>query len=816
INPFGRVGSTAIFVPGYDVDACGGTDQGVILANWQNGAKISSNSWGATTPPTTYEESDQAYDAGVRDADPGTSGNQQMIYVFAAANDGPDPATVSSPGAGKNVITVGASENKRPDWTDGCSTPGTGADNPNDVIDFSSRGPAPGQRAKPEVIGPGTHIQSGASNYSSYDGSGVCDKYHPTGQTIFAASSGTSHSTPATAGIASLAYWWIQQGGAGAAAGVLDEIGGNRPPSPALMKAWLISHPSYLTGVDANDNLPSNNQGYGMPNMSDMFGSTPKVLLDQSEVFDNSGETRSYTWGVVDAGKPVRLAMTYTDAPGALGTSPQVNNLDLKVEIDGQTYLGNHFSHQYSTTGGAADTKNNYEAVFLPAGTIGDVTITVTATNIAGDGVPGAGDATDQDFALVCSNCSQSTTFTLATASHAAEMCVGTDFTSTINVGSIQSFVDPVTLALTGAPAGATSGVTPTSIVPGNSATVSVTDSASVVAGDYAMTLTGTSGSIVKTLDFDLTYATFAPAIPTLGTPADGAGNVSQTPTLTWEPSAQASSYRVEVATDEAFATIIATATVTDTAWTVATSLNSNTQYYWRVTAINACGESLAASADRIFGDGFDDTALPPIEFSSAFVTLALPGDCSIGTTQQVIWSDDIETGAAGWTHSGTADTWVVGSTAHGGTHAWQANNAASVTDQRLVTPSVVLPTDLSALSLAFWNQQSIESSTTGCWDGAIIEISTNAGSTWTQIGGSALLTDPYNGLVSSSFANPLGGSQAWCGNPQTYLNSVVDLTAYAGQTVQFGFRLANDSSVGRPNPGWAIDDVKVAGCATN
>ena len=181
-----------------------------------------------------------------------------------------------------------------------------------------------------------------------------------------------------------------------------------------------------------------------------------------------------------------------------------------------------------------------------------------------------------------------------------------------------------------------------------------------------------------------------------------------------------------------------------------------------------------------------------------------------------MIWSDDIETGAVGWTHSGTADTWVVGSTAHGGTHAWQANNAASVTDQRLVTPSVVLPTNLSALNLAFWNQQSIESSSSGCWDGAIIEVSTNAGTTWTQIGGSALLTDPYNGLVSTSFSNPLGGSQAWCGNPQAYLNSVVDLTAYAGQTVQFRFRLANDSSLGQPNPGWAIDDVKVAGCATN
>ncbi len=345
INPFGRVGSTAIFVPGYDISHCGNTDLGVIKANWQSGGRISSNSWGLTVAPTTYDDGDQAYDIGTRDADNTQGGNQEMIYIFAAANLGPGAGSVSSPASGKNVLTVGASENVRNQWTDGCGIGPSGADNANDVISFSGRGPAPGQRAKPEVIGPGTHIQSGASNFSGYTGTGVCDKYHPTGQTVFAASSGTSHSTPETSGIASLSWWWIEQGGAGSAAGTVDEIGGNRAPSPALMKAWMMAHPTYLTGVSANDNLPSNSQGYGMPNMTLMFDDTPKVLLDQSETFDNSGETRTYTWGVVDPSKPVRIALAWTDEPGQLGTSPQVNNLDLTVTVGGQTYLGNHFTH---------------------------------------------------------------------------------------------------------------------------------------------------------------------------------------------------------------------------------------------------------------------------------------------------------------------------------------------------------------------------------------------------------------------------------------------------------------------------------------
>src|SRR6185295_3769817 len=50
--------------------------------------------------------------------------------------------------------------------------------------------------------------------------------------------------------------------------------------------------------------------------------------------------------------------------------------------------------------------KNNVESVFLPAGTTGDFTVTVRASNLAGDGVPGNGDPTDQDFALIVYNAS--------------------------------------------------------------------------------------------------------------------------------------------------------------------------------------------------------------------------------------------------------------------------------------------------------------------------------------------------------------------------------------------------------------------------
>jgi len=75
------------------------------------------------------------------------------------------------------------------------------------------------------------------------------------------------------------------------------------------------------------------------------------------------------------------------------------------------------------------------------------------------------------------------------------------------------------------------------------------------------------------------------------------------------------------------------------------------------------------------------------------------------------------------------------------------------------------------------------------------------------------MLTDSYDGAVSTSYSNPIGGQNAWCGDPQDWLNSIVDINAYAGQDVVFRFRLATDSSQNKE--GWYIDDIKIQSCQT-
>jgi hypothetical protein len=394
IAPFARVGATAIFGFGNASEI-----------KWENdaytaGARISTNSWGFITG-FEYDSHSRTYDQIVRDAQTGVPGLQQMIVVFSAGNDGPDAGTVTSPATAKNVIAVGAGENDRPAGLDGCDVGADGANSANDVIGFSSRGPVgvlfgtSDGRVKPDLMAPGTHIEAGIPQ-SDYTGASVCNQYFPSGQTLYGWSSGTSHSCPAVAGGAALVYQ--------------DFLNKGRPaPTPAMIKGYLMNSATHMTGAHAGDTLPSNNQGMGRMDLARAFDAAPRLLVDQTAILSATGQTFTLSGSVARADQPFRVTLAWTDSPGSTTGAPWVNNLDLEVAIGGVTYLGNVFSGAESATGGATDTKNNVESVFLPAGTTGDFTIIVRAANLAGDGVPGNDDATDQDFALIVYNASDGT-----------------------------------------------------------------------------------------------------------------------------------------------------------------------------------------------------------------------------------------------------------------------------------------------------------------------------------------------------------------------------------------------------------------------
>lgn len=730
VAPFVKVGSSVIFDPNvYTTPDL----EDLQSRAYNNNARISSNSWGAST--SSYTTDAQRYDALVRDAQPTGAaipvvGNQEMVIVFAAGNSGSSSGTVGSPGTGKNVITVGASENVQAfGAADQCGVADSGADSLNDIISFSSRGPTSDGRKKPEIVAPGTHITGGvaqtpgqlsttpaAPNGSAnacFNAAGVCagpgtSDYFPVGQQWYTASSGTSHSTPAVSGGAAL----IRQHFINLTL---------PPPSPAMTKAVLTNGARYMTGVGANDNLFSNNQGMGLMDLNaTLDGITNAVLLRDQEPADKftaTSQTRVFNVNAT-AGTMMRVTLVWTDAPGSTTGSSVKNNLNLTVANGANTYLGNVFSGRASVTGGTADALNNTESVFLPE-TTGTVTITVTAANINSDGVPGDADVLDQDFALIVTKIDSSA------------------FSNVVGNG--------VTL-------------TSESYLPANSAP----DPGELVTVDIGLLNNGfgSTNNLVATLQ-ESGGVTNPSGPQTYGSLAATSG--SGTKSFSFVPNAPCGSNI-----------------------TLTLHLQDGTRDLGNVTFTMTMGVSGGSTTE--FTQNFDGVTAPalPAGWTTAR-TGASPPALFVSTTT-------------------TADT---------APNTVFTNGATSASTNSLMSPSIALPSGRSGFQLSFRQTRNFEGTTTTCYDGGILEISTDGGTNFTNVTnvaiGGSFSAGGYSGTINSSFSNPIGGQAGWCSSQASYGTSTLNLPgSLSGQNVIFRWRGGWDSSVSASNPNWRIDTVSL------
>ncbi len=372
-----------------------------------------------------------------------------------------------------------------------------------------------------------------------------------------------------------------------------------------------------------------------------------------------------------------------------------------------------------------------------------------------------------------------------------------------VEFGAFNGFTGPGTLSSTGLPAALN--LSGTATIPGK---LNFNfDNTTVAEGEYTGSLTLTSGAQTRSTAFSVGISDAASAAPVLGTPANGAVDQKVNPVLTWSVGSGSAplEYKLEIATDAAFATIISSVTLpaSTTSFTPA-GLLAATQYHWRVRGINYCGEGLVAAA-------------------RTFTTTATPGACPAGTSRVTIFQDDFQAGVNNWTtaSNGTGTVWSQGTPAAGtGMTAtvWQVPNygpasGTPTSDQRLITPSIAIPAGAQNVTMSFDTYHSFEldSTPTGCWDGGSVEM--RVGAVDTYLTADRVYTNPYNGVLSDGA--PLAGRRVWCRIPSpTPARTVIDADGFAGQSVKVVFRVTADTNTAAAAPnGMVIDNFKFEYC---
>jgi len=169
------------------------------------------------------------------------------------------------------------------------------------------------------------------------------------------------------------------------------------------------------------------------------------------------------------------------------------------------------------------------------------------------------------------------------------------------------------------------------------------------------------------------------------------------------------------------------------------------------------------------------------------------------------LYQDDVEMGAGTWQviNPQGPNTWIRSDTeSHSPSNSWFSPELGVENNTQMLTSQSILLG--SSPQLSFYHRYQTEDS----WDGGLVEISTDGGITWIDLGPS-FVQNGYNGGLGLSTNDDIAGRPAFTGSIPSFIQSIVDLGSYADQTVQVRFVFGEDSSVS--GLGWYIDDIKIS-----
>ena len=131
-----------------------------------------------------------------------------------------------------------------------------------------------------------------------------------------------------------------------------------------------------------------------------------------------------------------------------------------------------------------------------------------------------------------------------------------------------------------------------------------------------------------------------------------------------------------------------------------------------------------------------------------------------------------------------------------------------AVKDDRLISPPQLIS---STSRLLFWHRFDLELD----WDGGVLEVSTNGGASYVDItaAGGTFIQGGYTQVMGNG---PLAARSAWTGRSPGMVNGAgdmnqveVNLSALAGTTAIFRWRLRTDDLTVDETLGWWVDDIQ-------
>jgi len=468
----------------------------------------------------------------------------------------------------------------------------------------SSQGPADDLRIKPDITGNGTGL------FSTLE----------TADNAYGSLSGTSMSSPNVTGTLLL----LQQH--------------YKNVNSKFMKASTLKALACHTADDAGNPGPDAVFGWGLLNAKKAAETITANGLSTVISEETLRQGESFTMTVNSNGvNPLDATIVWTDAPGVANnsvvnsTTPVlVNDLDIRIKKSFVTYYPWKLTSNASA--GAIKTGDNnvdnIEKINIPSAS-GTYTITVSHKGTLQSGA--------QNFSIVVTGVASN--FAITPISEDKSICSSENASYTFRYTAANS--ENTVFSATNLPTGAIATFSNSSLAANGEVVMTISNLQNALPGEYTIGITGTSPSETKTKNVKLRiYSdTFQNAV--LTSPVNEKNGVPTNVELTWQSDVNAVSYRIQVAANSDFSSLVLNQVVSETNYTL-TGLSEATRYYWRVLPLNSCGEATNSipfnfitgnlTCNNVFAaTSFTNALISTQENALASVSVNVTGNITVG-----------------------------------------------------------------------------------------------------------------------------------------------------------------------------------------